>query len=1145
MAGEQNTSTKGRHWLIGITSLVMLAAFAGVGFLAYRTVQARNATPDPDSKTGNKQTNPTTVTSRTKLSSTQPKTTVPTTESSFIEPSSTEPSTTESSTTESSTTEERTTEREQPSTRDVPIRNTGTQILRRYITPVTITPLVEITTVSSTTQNILASTMEPPPYLQADTSWLTWGEWTACGTTCGGGNQIRYRACYTSNIDITCSGSPVQSRTCAQWDCPDCSRTCQYGDIDSDCSCICKHDVLDGVVVDVDGRPVYNASIFREELPLEPIAASLIDGSFHVEGLCIRGSVLIVQKLKFTRKTYALPPTTNNAANYSNVVIVLEKNAHPFITVNPENKIRHVGQSVGFCCDGYGSPNPSYYEWFKDGDILEDWSYTINTSLLLNNLTVSDAGTYTCRINSDIGAAYSLPAVLDIYDDPDPCTDSLQRNYIELPPGCIGLNGSSRYDIGICSRSPCSGDLVAQECTDSKRYCCVESNSEKRQLQCSSFNISIIVTTECNCGECYNPIRSVRGRVIAADTREPIKYGKIYLGSEFLRQTSRSGEFEFEVPAGRKRLTITIRDIYDEYADATKVFTISQESQIYRVILLQRLAPTVSFNSSESFTVPLTAENAVEIDIPAMSLRTVNGSVYTANASASITFVDPKDPQAVDIIQSDLSTRDVEGNLRSLQTYGMLSINFEDETGNTLYIDGNIQVYYDLDILNISVTENNLPKMWYLEENTGEWVETGSMRVAGERRRKRDTNQQIIVGDIEVNTQQFGKAIINVDYLAPLDEICFLKVKVYDTLNTPIKNAEVNAITNEQGQLSVFEEVYTDANGAACPRVMCHADINRYLINVRARFEEEVLLPQDPNTAPSTVHPRSWPTDLIATYLTSAEWDSSGFISFSGLKQSHLDNGPLHPSRCFSVDCYTEAKWRCSNSAINDSHVIFKKEDHPVNNDKIITHYTKHYEFSPTYYEEARDKCSWYPYESDRRKRTCFMKILVTGQTENRFQVTSSSSADFGCGEYGFRAASTSSIIDEKAALCMEFKCSDYVRESDQPYDDQGGEVGNEIDETIVKIIPNEISQHCTLLEINREFQENVNIIYQGEAIIHVMIPTGSLSYFGVARGLYESTGEAQEGYDIANESCFRGNEVASTEPPYNPTINWALHYEC
>nr|XP_006821314.1 PREDICTED: cartilage intermediate layer protein 1-like isoform X1 [Saccoglossus kowalevskii] len=749
-----------------------------------------------------------------------------------------------------------------------------------------------------------------------------------------------------------------------------------------------------------------------------------------------------------------------------------------------------------FCCNGYGNPNPSYYEWFKDNNILEDWSYSTNTSLILENLNISDAGTYTCRVNSDAGAAFSIPAVLQIHDTADTCSRSLRPNYIQLPDGCTGPNGTNQYDTGMCSRSKCSGDPGngADRCTDTEKYCCVESNTEQRQLTCRDFTISIIVVTGCKCDLCSNPTKVVSGRALSADTKEPLAYGDVFIGYEFVRKTTFNGEFIFNVPEGRQRLSVTFHDGSKELADATKVITITDTIKYYIVVFLQRRAPTVTFNASETTILDVgnATQPSIELEIPPMSIRTGNGTLYTGNVTASVNFIDPRDSQIVDTIQSDLSTRDVEGNVQNLNTFGMVSMNFEDDSGDPLDVDGSIKIYVDAEKANLNITEideNMLPRLWLLNAESGEWEDIGGLRLESSKRRKRDIEEVFIVGDIEVTGISINSIWCNIDSIERLDQVCFLKVRVYDDeqLTVPMDNVEVTAITNDLdirvartnrglrysgGKFNFFDKKVTQV-GQTCLRVFCDSTGLKFYLNVRAKYDDKVCTPVSPLSASVVAHPNTWPSEIVDSYTSPDIWDDTGFITMSGRKNPNAD-GPIYSSDVQTWSGMRNAEYRCNAADYIDNHLIFRKNQEQNIND-LFSFNTQPYTFSEASYSQSRVPCSWYPIEGQ-LKRVCFIKILVDGPNSSRFRVISAKdpgNVNVDCDEYGFRVASTPenqiNAFGTKSAVCIEFKCSGDVRVSNNA-EALGASIDGIIgqDLTTVKVIPDATSSTCFLQNCGR-----------------------------------------------------------------------------
>ena len=55
---------------------------------------------------------------------------------------------------------------------------------------------------------------------------------------------------------------------------------------------------------------------------------------------------------------------------------------------------------------------------------------------------------------------------------------------------------------------------------------------ETRQINCGRYSLPIKIVTECACQSCVEPKVLVRGRVVAADNDEPLRFGHIFMGNE-------------------------------------------------------------------------------------------------------------------------------------------------------------------------------------------------------------------------------------------------------------------------------------------------------------------------------------------------------------------------------------------------------------------------------------------------------------------------------------------------------------------------------------------------------------------------------------------------------------------------------------
>ena len=82
--------------------------------------------------------------------------------------------------------------------------------------------------------------------------------------------------------------------------------------------------------------------------------------------------------------------------------------------VNPVDKTKVVGDNMTLCCQATGVPLPSYYEWFKNDDVV-DTVFTSNRSELeLTDVTLADSGSYSCRASNDYSASVSAVALIQV-----------------------------------------------------------------------------------------------------------------------------------------------------------------------------------------------------------------------------------------------------------------------------------------------------------------------------------------------------------------------------------------------------------------------------------------------------------------------------------------------------------------------------------------------------------------------------------------------------------------------------------------------------------------------------------------------------------------------------------------------------------
>ncbi|XP_070572632.1 cartilage intermediate layer protein 1-like [Ptychodera flava] len=1036
---------------------------------------------------------------------------------------------------------------------------------------------------TTTEQSTTTFQVDPLTYITDTTSWLTWGQWSSCDVTCGGGSQSRLRECFSTRSlnHKTCTGQPHQYRVCSDWDCPDCTKVCDYGQLDSSCLfCTCKDSKITGTVSEISGRRIKNASISRAEFPLTPVAVTDKKGYFEVNDACITATTLIITKetYKAANVFVSSPKTPENL----DINVILEKFLPPIIDEHPEPKIRLVGQDVKLCCHAYGTPEPSYYEWFKDGDIFDDLQASNNT-LLLTNLNMEDAGKYKCRANSDAGAIYSLPAKLTVVDGATnySCPSEPLPHYIRLPEDCISDDGTNLQNVGKCAQSKCAGnfDDLDEKCSDIQEFCCSPSSTEMLELTCDSFNISILVVTSCSCGVCVTPKVRVRGRAVAVDNGDPLAYGRVYVLGERVDRTSKNGDFCFEIAKGVRHLAVTFIDRKNTFVETTKVLPIGQGSSVYHEVYLQRRALPVMVNASEASTIFLgnSSEPSVELGIPSNSFHTADGQLYTGNVAASVTFVDPADPDAPHIMQSDFTTVDVEGNSRPLETYGVFTMDFTDDSGNNLIvgkpIDVVIPVYGPLD--DITETDENgelRTRLWILNADKGDWEDAGSLQLVKKQRRKRYSDV-FIFGPIVLPAQRrnvFRSLAYNIDARQWNTRICYLKVRVYadEAMTEGLPNAKVTSVCRRRGnRVADFQDMLTDASGAACLETFCDRDETLYSVHVMTEHNGQSLHPVHPEAVLADKHPGVWPDAVRKSVTLSDVHDFGMYIAVKAITphMSYKDGNIEYDDDDFGYERIESnnfgpfywlwwqnegAKEKCEEATLGENHVIFVKK--PQKTSTLESHNTVEDD-----YESDRKPLSWYPYEED-SKMSCFIKILVDGgPSVGRFRVTSYGGdvPEVKKKRFGLRIDDSKpdppvKRLSHKTAACIEFKCSGPIRQGSPFEGEYAEELGN--DRTVVIVYPTG-SSRCKLKPgdygVNKglmQHLEDVNLIsevtrHSGRGVFQFKVPLDVIR--GPSTGIYIGSGSDERARENAEGHCFSGsNFLLDTE---DPETGWALQYDC
>ncbi|XP_035676212.1 cartilage intermediate layer protein 2-like [Branchiostoma floridae] len=918
-----------------------------------------------------------------------------------------------------------------------------------------------------------------------------------------------------------------------------CGGTCVVGTRDPvTCECGCQTHVLTATVRNTKNAPLQGATIHYADRPYITLGTTDATGTARVSGVCASQVDMLIRKDGYSSTVATTVPITSTTSTMTaNMEILIA----PIITQHPESRSRLVGQDVTFCCEAHGSPEPDAedYEWFRNGDILDKSVYGYSNQLTLTNLALSDAGEYRCRANSDAGAGYSESALLQIYAS---ATDSYNADpspeYIQLPADCVQPDGTRLYNVGKCDYKPCVGSSYnSGQCNDTVKYCSAVGTLQAQAIDCGSYTINIMAISSCECLECGDPVTYVRGILLGGPTNTPVVNADILVNGVPSGFTTFSGTFTLEVPPNTKRLAVTFKDIYKDFVETTKILDfVEGESVYHRVHIRERAEPMVMSSEMTSTvdlgTVPGKAPIG-QLEIPGNSFYTKDGQQYSGTVQASISFIDPRNLSNVQDMQSDFTFVDQEGQEQQLETFGMFSLDFADGSGNELEVAGTVTVFLNENEVNFAAAEpGHEVKLWSLNPETGRWEEESTVTQTPIGKRRKRQQSFTWNGNIRVTRRNY-----NVDWWIKAGQRCYSKVRVCQARSAPtaqVDNVNVEfVVVNtdlDQGnqRFARFYNARTSASGTggACVEGWCRPGSVTYVSATQGTTQYDAASALDLGFSPPGGYTRGNNNKAFSTTLT------------------HGNSGPSYRSES-----------TCRNAPISDNHYKFYGDE--VSG--LVEINTIPY--NPTDNRLRPNYLSWYPTEDPAQKKSCFMKVRVTGANENlRARVVSkvgTHAANRGT-EYGRRE---DDVVPAGAAVkgtCIEYKCTGDVwttGPNGRPFRDPAADV----DFTSVELgfLRDDGSPaNCNRVAVNNNFETldtittlTVNTLYGAPPPDNTDMSRfrfyDSQNDLGQTFGIYKATGPGDTSKQTAYQQCLAGTSSGPGSTTLAPDNNWFVHFDC
>nr|XP_055059383.1 cartilage intermediate layer protein 1 isoform X2 [Misgurnus anguillicaudatus] len=978
-----------------------------------------------------------------------------------------------------------------------------------------------------------------PKHNQSDVepTWGPWSDWSPCPAPCDQvATQHRSRSC--KSISKQCNGQAVEGRTCEGPSCPSCDLHCVMGSVNAECDgCTCKDHTVLGSVRSAGGLPAPGAAILRTDSSPRLLTVTDHNGHFHILGICPDGNTTLMVKLQnHTPRKVIVPHSTEPT---SVLHLKLERAKKLYVVKNPENKARKEGQTVAFCCKVDGSPEPDKYEWFHNGALLDRDQYQYDKTLILRNLSLDQMGDYYCRASNENGAIKSKPATLTVIGQNEPsCDPTPDSHLIRLPHDCFQNDTNSLYyDVGRCPTSTCTGKLNnGIRCEDSVSYCCGISNMEEKEIKCQGYQLPIMVVTQCGCKTCVDTKSIVRGRAIAADNGEPMRFGHIYMDGVRISRTGYKGTFSIQVPKDTERLVLTFVDNLQKFVNTTKVLPFNTKGgAVFHEIKLLRKKPAVIISSRETNKLELgEAEGQdpiAEIEIPPNTFYKENGEVFMGNVKASVTFLDPRDTSTAAAAQSDLNFISDEGDTLPLRTYGMFSVDFRDEEGGESLNAGEVKVR--LDAAQVKVPEHLKTMMlWSLNPDTGLWEEEGQFRAEKKQRGKRE-ERTFLIGNMEIRERR----LFNLD--VPENRRCYVKVRsfrserfmpseqVEGVVMTLINMEPTPGFSTNPRAWGRFDSVITGTNGACLPAFCDEQKTDAYSAYVMANLggEELEAVASSPKLNPNIIgvpQPSLNKLNYRRTDHDDPRIKKTAFSINVAKPNSNIAeeaNGPIYP--------YEKLK-ECEEAPFSAAHFRFSR----VEGDRYDYNTVPFNEDDPMSWTE--DYLSWWPKPME--YRACYIKVKLNSPHELNVR-----SRNMGgthpktVGQlYGIRDTRSIRDMDQAtvSAVCVEFKCSGMLYDQDR------------VDRTLVKVIPQGSCKRDSVNSMLQEYLVNhLPLAVNNDTNEFTML--APLDPLGHNYGIYTVTDQdPRTAKEIALGRCFDGTSDGSSRVMKN-NEGVALTFTC
>jgi hypothetical protein len=172
---------------------------------------------------------------------------------------------------------------------------------------------------------------------------------------------------------------------------------------------------------------------------------------WYKNGVKIPGAtipMLFFSSIKATDFASYSVKVSNFAGSVESAPAVISEPRAPLIVEQPVSAVAFEGDTAELKVVASGNGELSY-QWFKDGSAIAG---ATDATLSFTSVALSDAGTYTVRVQNDVGPSVSEPAVINVQRvAPEEASGKLQVSNAELTQNTILAKGvpGVTYDVQV------------------------------------------------------------------------------------------------------------------------------------------------------------------------------------------------------------------------------------------------------------------------------------------------------------------------------------------------------------------------------------------------------------------------------------------------------------------------------------------------------------------------------------------------------------------------------------------------------------------------------------------------------------------------------------------------------------------------